>query len=208
METKTFAWETMTFDEAERNVREMNETYNFSENYKNAEEAAANVRTGYENDPDWFSFTVSDLDKFEDELVTIIGGLYFNEEDEIRTLEDLAECYNESEDLDPFYFEEVIKNAGWVSDCHEEYGLAHSKTQKCIINERGVAEVVDMTTAEKVTTALRDGRDKAGLTIAQLSEKRGINASNLSRIERGQVSPNLDTLSTIAEALGLQFRLE
>ena len=207
METTKRTWETMTFDEAERNVREMNETYNFSDNYKNAEEAAANVRAGYENDPDWFSFTVSDLDKFENELVTIIGGLYFDEEDEIRTLEDLAEFYNESEDIDPFYFEEVIKNAGWVSDCHEEYGLAHNKTQKCIINERGVAEVVDMTPAERVTTALRDGRDNAGLTIAQLSEKTGINASNLSRIERGQVSPNLDTLSTIAEALGLKLEL-
>ena len=207
METTKRTWETMTFDEAERNVREMNETYNFSENYKNAEEAAANVRTGYENDPDWFNFTVSDLDKFEDELVTIIGGLYFDEEDEIRTLEDLAKYYTDSEYIDPFHLEDVIKNAGWVSDCNEEHGLAHSKTQKCIINERGVAVVVDMTTTEKVTTALRDGRDKAGLTIAQLSEKTGINASNLSRIERGQVSPNLDTLSTIAEALWLKLEL-
>jgi len=46
------------------------------------------------------------------------------------------------------------------------------------------------------------------MTLRQLSEQTGVNISNLSRIERGEVSPTLETLQTICKALGLTLRID
>lgn len=59
-----------------------------------------------------------------------------------------------------------------------------------------------------IDEVLKEARESSGLTIRALSEKTGINASNLSRIERGEISPTVETLQKIASALGLQLRLE
>ncbi len=45
-------------------------------------------------------------------------------------------------------------------------------------------------------------RLEAGMTQKQLSEKTGINQSNLSRIENGDGNPSVATLERIASALG------
>lgn len=64
-------WNDFTAEERLNEVRILNETYDFSK-YDNAETAAYNVRLGYENNPDWFSFEVTDLNKFESELAELV----------------------------------------------------------------------------------------------------------------------------------------
>ncbi|MCM1129991.1 MAG: helix-turn-helix transcriptional regulator [Alistipes senegalensis] len=46
-------------------------------------------------------------------------------------------------------------------------------------------------------------RKTAGKTQAEIAEKAGIDTVTLSRIERGTVAPNIATLDSIANALGL-----
>jgi transcriptional regulator with XRE-family HTH domain len=56
--------------------------------------------------------------------------------------------------------------------------------------------------------AIRQRRHAASLTLATVSERAGISVSMLSQVERGLLDPSLDTLRSIAEALGTApFRL-
>ena len=50
-------------------------------------------------------------------------------------------------------------------------------------------------------------REKRLLTQVQLAEKAGVPQAQISRIERGVVSPTSATLAKIAEALGADLRL-
>jgi XRE family transcriptional regulator, regulator of sulfur utilization len=50
-------------------------------------------------------------------------------------------------------------------------------------------------------------REKHHLTQVELSEKTGIPQAQISRIERGVISPTSATLAKIAEALGADLRL-
>ena len=50
-------------------------------------------------------------------------------------------------------------------------------------------------------------REKHLLTQVQLAEKAGVPQAQISRIERGVISPPSATLSKIAEALGADLRL-
>lgn len=50
-------------------------------------------------------------------------------------------------------------------------------------------------------------REQLGLTQAELAEKCGIDQGDISRIERGSVSPTSRTLQRIAEALGARVEL-
>jgi DNA-binding XRE family transcriptional regulator len=50
-------------------------------------------------------------------------------------------------------------------------------------------------------------REKHHLTQVELSEKTGIPQAQISRIERGAISPTSATLAKIAEALGADLRL-
>lgn len=61
-----------------RMIMQINETYLFRKNYATAEDAAYNLRIAYENDPDWFSFVVDDLDSFEEDAKRIINEYYFS----------------------------------------------------------------------------------------------------------------------------------
>ncbi len=60
-----------------------------------------------------------------------------------------------------------------------------------------------------ITEMLIAARNEQNLTQESLAQKAGIRQSNLSRIERGQCMPSLDTLQKIAHGLGkkLQIRL-
>jgi DNA-binding XRE family transcriptional regulator len=50
-------------------------------------------------------------------------------------------------------------------------------------------------------------RDKHQLTQVELAEKTGIPQAQISRIERGAISPTTTTLAKLAEALGAGLRL-
>lgn len=53
--------------------------------------------------------------------------------------------------------------------------------------------------------AVRKARKKAGLTQAALAELTGVTQAQLSRIERGEFAPRIETLAKIAVALKTQF---
>lgn len=78
-------WNELSYEERVNNIKVINETYDFSS--QTAEDAAWNVRQGYENDEEWFDFTVTDLDNFESEVEAIIEELYEEEVD----IEDIAD---------------------------------------------------------------------------------------------------------------------
>lgn len=126
----------------------------------------------------------------------------------INTMQDLADYYNSTEDLNTPFLEAVIEECGWESDCHEEFGICHSETERCIVNGEGRAVVDNISILERTASAVLNARKTQGITISQLSEKTGINPSNLSRIERGEVYPNLQTLATICDALGLTIEIK
>ena len=54
----------------------------------------------------------------------------------------------------------------------------------------------------QVMRAMAKARKESGITQKQLSEITGINQSNLSRIENGDINPSVATLNRIATALG------
>ncbi len=54
----------------------------------------------------------------------------------------------------------------------------------------------------QVMRAMAKARSESGMTQKQLSEKTGINQSNLSRIETGDINPSVATLNRIATAMG------
>jgi transcriptional regulator with XRE-family HTH domain len=54
-----------------------------------------------------------------------------------------------------------------------------------------------------VGEALKADRTLAGLTLAELSARSGVSTAMISKIERGQVSASLSTLSALADAVGV-----
>ena len=55
---------------------------------------------------------------------------------------------------------------------------------------------------EAVGAAIRELRQRHGLTLAQVSEQAGISRGMLSKIETGQTSAGIDTLGRISRAAG------
>jgi predicted transcriptional regulator len=76
--------------------------------------------------------------------------------------------------------------------------------------ESGDAEEVikqgDMIAIMRAGALLRTARQKAGLSLADLAERTGIDRAALSRLENGAHSPTLTTLTRYAEALGLELK--
>lgn len=72
--------------------------------------------------------------------------------------------------------------------------------------EWGVSEVGQ--TLVKVAVQLEIERKKKGLTQKELSEKSGINQSQISRIERLECVPSFGTVYKIAKALDLKLVIE
>lgn len=56
-------------------------------------------------------------------------------------------------------------------------------------------------------STVRELRQRHKLTIAQVSEQAGISRGMLSKIETGQITPGLDSLSRIARALGVSMSM-
>jgi len=55
--------------------------------------------------------------------------------------------------------------------------------------------------------AMIDARNKSGLTQKELSERTGINQGDISRIERGNANPSLNTLKKLAEGMNMTLQL-
>ncbi len=59
-----------------------------------------------------------------------------------------------------------------------------------------------------IVQAMIDARKNTGLTQKQLSDKTGIDQSDISRIESGEANPSLKTLKRLASGMGMRLRLE
>lgn len=57
--------------------------------------------------------------------------------------------------------------------------------------------------SERVAQAIRERRERLGLTVRGLATRSGISSSMISDVERGAKSPTVATLSGLAEALGV-----
>ena len=62
-----------------------------------------------------------------------------------------------------------------------------------------------MSTEEKFSERLRDLRKKAGLKQVELAELSGIDPNLISRYERGESTPTLETAKKIATSLGINM---
>jgi transcriptional regulator with XRE-family HTH domain len=60
---------------------------------------------------------------------------------------------------------------------------------------------------DSIGAAIRELRQRDGLTIAQVAEKADISRGMLSKIETGQTSAGMDTLARIARALGVSMSM-
>ena len=58
---------------------------------------------------------------------------------------------------------------------------------------------------QSVGSAIRDLRQRHGLTLAQVSEQASLSSGMLSKIENGQTTAGTDTLARIARALGVSM---
>lgn len=60
---------------------------------------------------------------------------------------------------------------------------------------------------QKLAKILKEAREKAGLTQAEVAEKAGIHFNYYARVERGEVTPRVDIVENIARALKINLRL-
>ena len=56
--------------------------------------------------------------------------------------------------------------------------------------------------------AMIEARKNTGLTQTQLATKTGIDQSDISRIERGDANPSLNTLKRLAAGMDMKLKLE
>lgn len=60
----------------------------------------------------------------------------------INSMDDLADYINAADEW-PSDVEDIIERNGWVSDTGTEFGICHDDTRRVVVNERGIAEVLD-----------------------------------------------------------------
>jgi transcriptional regulator with XRE-family HTH domain len=81
------------------------------------------------------------------------------------------------------------------------------KIQKQIPGQAEPSAVVAPLLTQALGNAIRELRQRHKLTIAQVSEQAEISRGMLSKIETGQITPGLDSLSRIARALGVSMSM-
>ena len=59
-----------------------------------------------------------------------------------------------------------------------------------------------------VIEAILKARKESGLTQKQLSERKGIAQTDISRLERGNANPSLRTLQRLAAGMGMRVKIE
>lgn len=67
----------------------------------------------------------------------------------------------------------------------------------------GAPEAVERSLEQEIGSRVRDYRKLAGLTVSELATAANISNGMLSRIENGQISPSLNTLQLLSEALNV-----
>ncbi len=84
------------------------------------------------------------------------------------------------------------------------------KTIGAYIAERRARDVDFAEEFDKLQLArqMRELREKAGLSQAQLAARVGTQAPGIARIESGRFAPRLDVLHRIAAALGRRMRIQ
>jgi transcriptional regulator with XRE-family HTH domain len=84
--------------------------------------------------------------------------------------------------------------------------LLNAGAHKGIANPNSDNRGINMNTKNQFGEVLRDLRIKAGFGLKEFAKKIGMQASNLSFIENGRVSPprKAETLEVVAQALGLK----
>ncbi len=70
-------------------------------------------------------------------------------------------------------------------------------------NRIAFLETGDRLLEQAIGRAVRQFREKAGLTIHQLSKSSGISPGMLSKIEHGSTSPSLSTIQSLSQALNV-----
>lgn len=58
-----------------------------------------------------------------------------------ETMQDIADFYNDSDNIDVSEMERMIKANGWVSDCNTDWGICHNDTEKVVVDDNGKAVV-------------------------------------------------------------------
>lgn len=61
--------------------------------------------------------------------------------------------------------------------------------------------------AVKLGDLLRIAREEKNLTQAEAAEKAGIHVNYYARLERGEVTPRIDIVNSVAKALGISLKL-
>ncbi|MCL1692888.1 MAG: helix-turn-helix domain-containing protein [Actinomycetia bacterium] len=65
----------------------------------------------------------------------------------------------------------------------------------------------DYSDAFRLANQILTARKRAGLTQVELASRSGIGQSEISRIERGESNPTVETLSRLGRSLNLKLRL-
>lgn len=60
---------------------------------------------------------------------------------------------------------------------------------------------------QQLAKILKNAREKAGLTQADVAEKAGIHVNYYARVERGEVTPRVNIVENIAKALKIKVNL-
>lgn len=60
---------------------------------------------------------------------------------------------------------------------------------------------------QKLAKILKKAREEANLTQAEVAEKAGIHVNYYARVERGEVTPRVDIVESIAKALKIKLNL-
>ncbi len=81
------------------------------------------------------------------------------------------------------------------------------KNTKQISDQAETNAVTAPLLTQALGNAIRELRQRHKLTIAQVSEQADISRGMLSKIETGQITPGLDSLSRIARALGVSMSM-
>lgn len=61
---------------------------------------------------------------------------------------------------------------------------------------------------EQIGQRIAQLRKEKGLTILELSEMTGLDNSNIGKIEKGKYNVGIDILGKIADALGVEIKIE
>lgn len=91
-----------------------------------------------------------------------------------------------------------------MSTNYDEYAAQRKKR----LSQEGRAALRAFHGAHAMGRMLCEARVQRGYTQQQLSERSGVTQADISRIERGVLSPTASTIMRLAEALDADIRLE